>query len=110
MQFTKEDEQELDEALGKIFPNKTFPLLVRIIRDAILGAPLFEERVKMMAATEHPLNAEFKRLEAEVDYLRDKVDEPPAAKPVEDKGKAAKTESREEKLRRLAGGISAPPD
>ena len=75
IEFTAEDERELGAVLGRIFPNKTYPLLVKIIRDAILAAPKFAERVKMIAATEHPLSVEFKRLEATVASLEDKIGE-----------------------------------
>lgn len=52
IEFTRDDEQRLGEILGRIFPDKTYPLLVKIIRDAILMAPALEAKIRAIANQE----------------------------------------------------------
>src|SRR3990170_333785 len=87
IEFTEEDERELGSVLGRIFPNKTYPLLVRIIRDAILEAPKFSEKIRELVAepaaekvAETPAEPEPETA-VEPESQNDKDEEPTTAPP-----------------------------
>src|SRR3972149_3436463 len=83
IEFTEEDERELGSVLGRIFPNKTYPLLVRIIRDAILEAPKFSEKIRELVAEAASSKDDFDALSKRIKKLEEQAAEPAADKVAE---------------------------
>jgi len=83
IEFTEEDERELGSVLGRIFPNKTYPLLVRIIRDAILEAPKFSEKIRELVAEAASSKDDFDALSKRIKKLEEQAAEPAAEKVAE---------------------------
>lgn len=85
-EYTTEEQLQL----GKLFPDGLFQKLVTTIRDAIIGAPKFDEKVRAIVSEQNPpTRAEFEVLKKRVETMEasaktePKVESNPPAQPKE---------------------------
>lgn len=95
--FTEREKRQL----GNIFPENLFSKVVTVIRDAILGAPKFTEKIREVIAEQNlPTRAEFEALKRQIE--KQDIQPEPETKPASS-SKSKKKGSAKKKLGALSG-------